>query len=120
MSAAVQATRGAVNAFTIERDRDLAILWFDLPGEKVNKFSSAVLHELSGMLDQIAASDATKLIIASRKKGMFIAGADVMEFTTVTTPEEAKTYIRLGQDVFTKVSKLKQTTVVALDGACLG
>lgn len=120
MSASVQATRGAVNAFTIEREGELAILWFDLPGEKVNKLSSSVLHELSGVLDQLGASDATKIIIASRKKGMFIAGADVMEFTTVTTAEEAKTYIQLGQEVFTKLAKLKQTTVAAIDGAALG
>ncbi len=120
MSSAIQASRGVAKAFTVERDRELSILWFDLPGEKDNKFSSAVLHELSEVLDQIAASDATKVIIASRKKGMFIAGADVMEFTTVTTADEAKAYIRLGQQVFTKLAKLKQTTVAAIDGACLG
>jgi len=120
MSSVVQATRGAVGAFTVERDGDLAILWFDLPGEKVNKLSSAVLHELSGVLDQIGGSDAKKVLIASSKKGMFIAGADVMEFTTVSTAEEAQTFIRLGQDVFTKLSRLKQTTVAAIDGPCLG
>src|SRR5688572_10786588 len=108
------------SAFDVERQGDLAILWFDLPGEKVNKFSSPVLRELSSVLDQIASSDLTKLIIASRKPGIFIAGADVTEFTTVSGPEQAKAYVLLGQQVFTKVSKLKQTTVAAIDGVCLG
>lgn len=107
-------------AFSVERDGDLAIVWFDLPGEKVNKFSSSVLRELSTVVDEIAKSDAKKVIFASRKKGIFIAGADVTEFTTVSGEEDAKRFVVLGQEVFTKVQKLKQTTVAAIDGACLG
>ena len=110
----------AASAFSIEREGDLAILWFDLPGEKVNKLSSATLRELASMLDSIAASDAKKLIIASRKRGIFIAGADIMEFTTVSGVEGAKAYVKLGQEVFTKLQNLKQTTVAAIDGVCLG
>ncbi len=110
----------AVSAFSIERDGDLAILWFDLPGEKVNKLSSATLRELSSMLDTVAASDAKKLIFASRKRGIFIAGADIEEFTRVTGAADAKAYVTLGQQVFTKVQNLKQTTVAAIDGVCLG
>ncbi|HUP63376.1 MAG TPA: 3-hydroxyacyl-CoA dehydrogenase NAD-binding domain-containing protein [Thermoanaerobaculia bacterium] len=113
-------TTTTARAFEIERDGDLAILWFDLPGEKVNKFASPVLRELSEVIDQIAASDLTQVIIASRKPGIFIAGADVTEFTTVSGPEEAKAYVLLGQQVFTKLAKLKQVTVAAIDGACLG
>ena len=118
--AAAPLPTAAARAFEIERQGDLAIVWFDLPGEKVNKFSSPVLREFSGVIDQIAASDAKSVIIASRKPGIFIAGADVTEFTTVSGPDEAKAYVRLGQEVFTKVAKLKQTTVASIDGACLG
>ena len=39
----------ASRAFTIDRQGDLATVWFDLPGEKVNKFSSSVLRELSAI-----------------------------------------------------------------------
>ena len=119
-SVAAQA-EAASKAFVIERQGDLAILWFDLPGEKVNKFSSAVLRELSATLDHFASSsDVKKLIIASRKPGIYIAGADVTEFATVSGAEQAKAYVRLGQEVFTKLAKLPQTTVAAIDGACLG
>ena len=107
-------------AFEVQRDGDLAIVWFDLPGEKVNKLSSSVLHELAGVVDQIASSDAKKVMFASRKPGIFIAGADVQEFTRVTNADEAKAYVLLGQQVFTKIAKLKQATVAAIDGACLG
>jgi 3-hydroxyacyl-CoA dehydrogenase/enoyl-CoA hydratase/3-hydroxybutyryl-CoA epimerase len=120
MTSVAETPRAASGAFTVEREGDLAILWFDLPGEKVNKFSSAVLRELSTVVDQIAASDAKKVVIASRKKGMFIAGADVEEFTTVTSAEQAKAFVTLGQEVFTKIQNLEQTTVAAIDGVALG
>ncbi|HEV7242450.1 MAG TPA: 3-hydroxyacyl-CoA dehydrogenase NAD-binding domain-containing protein, partial [Thermoanaerobaculia bacterium] len=120
MSSAAAAPMTSASAFSIEREGDLAILWFDLPGEKVNKFSSAILRELASVLDTIAASDAKKLIIASRKRGIFIAGADITEFTTVSGIDDAKAFVKLGQQVFTKLQSLKQTTVAAIDGVCLG
>lgn len=119
-SVAEAASPATARAFSIERQGELAIVWFDLPGEKVNKLSTPVLNELSSVVDQLASSDATKVIFASRKPGIFIAGADVMEFTTVTGAEQARAYVSLGQQVFTKVTKLKQTTVAAIDGACVG
>jgi 3-hydroxyacyl-CoA dehydrogenase/enoyl-CoA hydratase/3-hydroxybutyryl-CoA epimerase len=120
-SVAEAPSRTDTRAFVIERQGELAILWFDLPGEKVNKFSTAVLHELSAIIDHFASSsDVKKIIIASRKPGIYIAGADVTEFTTVSGAEQAKAYVRLGQEVFTKLAKLPQTTVAAIDGACLG
>jgi 3-hydroxyacyl-CoA dehydrogenase/enoyl-CoA hydratase/3-hydroxybutyryl-CoA epimerase len=122
MTATAEASpRAAARAFTIDRDGDLATVWFDLPGEKVNKFSTAVLHEFSGILDELAASpQIARVIFASRKPGIFIAGADVSEFTTVAGAEQAKAFVRLGQEVFTKLAKLSQVTVAAIDGACLG
>lgn len=119
-SVAEAASPATARAFSIERQGELAFVWFDLPGEKVNKLSTPVLNELSSVVDQLASSDATKVIFASRKPGIFIAGADVMEFTTVTGAEQARAYVSLGQQVFTKVTKLKQTTVAAIDGACVG
>jgi hypothetical protein len=41
------------NAFRIDREGDLAIIWFDLPGEKVNKFSSAVMMEFAAIVDEM-------------------------------------------------------------------
>src|SRR5436190_19130442 len=109
------------NAFTIERDGDLAVVWFDYPGEKVNKFSSWVMQEFSGVVDQLAAStDIKRVVVASRKAGVFIAGADITEFTKVTSPEQAKEYTRFGQQTLHRFSKLPMVTVAAINGACVG
>jgi 3-hydroxyacyl-CoA dehydrogenase/enoyl-CoA hydratase/3-hydroxybutyryl-CoA epimerase len=109
------------HAFTLERDGDLAIVWFDYPGEKVNKFSSWVMQEFAGIVDMLESStDIKRVVIASRKPGIFIAGADVTEFTKVTSPDQAKEYTRFGQQTFHRFSKLKQVTVAAINGACVG
>ena len=109
------------NAFRIERQGDLAIIWFDLPGEKVNKFSSTVMMEFATVVDEIARSnDIRRVILASGKPSIFIAGADVSEFTQVTTEEQAKEFTRFGQQLFHRFSKLPQVKVAAINGACLG
>jgi 3-hydroxyacyl-CoA dehydrogenase/enoyl-CoA hydratase/3-hydroxybutyryl-CoA epimerase len=120
-AAAAPIPAAASRAFTIERDHDLAIVWFDLPGEKVNKFSSTVGLEFSALIDELAAAtDIKRIIFASRKPGIFIAGADVSEFTKATSVEEAREYVGFGQQMFQKLARLPQTTVAAIDGACLG
>ena len=120
MTSVADAPVAASSAFTVEREGDLSIIWFDLPGEKVNKLATPVLRELASVIDKVAASDAKKVIIASRKRGIFIAGADITEFTTVSGVDDAKAFVKLGQQVFTKLQNLKQTTVAAIDGVALG
>jgi 3-hydroxyacyl-CoA dehydrogenase/enoyl-CoA hydratase/3-hydroxybutyryl-CoA epimerase len=108
-------------AFQIERDGDLAIVWFDLPGEKVNKFSSSVMREFDTVIERLAgSSDIRAVIIASRKRGIYIAGADVSEFGKAASDAEAREYVRFGQNVFQKLAALPQVTVAAIEGACLG
>ncbi len=121
MTAAAAPLPDTTRAFIIERQGDLGIVWFDLPGEKINKFSSTVGLEFSALIDELAAAtDLKKIIFASRKPGIFIAGADVSEFTKATSADEAREYVRFGQQMFQKLAKLPQVTVAAIDGACLG
>jgi 3-hydroxyacyl-CoA dehydrogenase / enoyl-CoA hydratase / 3-hydroxybutyryl-CoA epimerase len=119
VNGAATATSGP--AFRIERDGDLAIIWFDLPGEKVNKFSSAAMTEFSSIVDAMEkSSEVKRIIIASGKPSIFIAGADVTEFTKAATPDQARQYTRFGQQVLHRFSKLPQVKVAAINGACLG
>jgi 3-hydroxyacyl-CoA dehydrogenase/enoyl-CoA hydratase/3-hydroxybutyryl-CoA epimerase len=121
MTVLVEKEAGAATAFRIEREGDLAILWFDLPGEKVNKFSSTVMMEFARLVDDMErATDIKRIIIASGKPSIFIAGADVSEFAKATTPEQAREYTRFGQQTFHRFSKLSQVKVAAINGACLG
>ena len=121
MTSVLDAPSQTTNAFRIERDGDLAIVWFDLPGEKVNKFSSTVMMELARVGDELERStDIKRIVIASAKPGVFIAGADVSEFSKVTSPEQAKEYTRFGQQTFHRFSKLPAVKVAAINGAAVG
>ncbi len=121
MTATLEAPPRTASAFHVQREGDLAVIWFDLPGEKVNKFSSTVMMEFASIVDEMAkATDIERIILASGKPSIFIAGADVSEFGKASSPEQAKEYTRFGQQVFHRFSKLPQVTVAAINGAALG
>src|SRR5437763_6720106 len=121
MTTVAEAPSRIGSAFRIERDADLAIVWFDLPGEKVNKFSTAAMSEFAAVVDGIENDrDLKRVIVASGKPGIFIAGADVTEFSKATSAEQAAEYTRFGQQTIHRFSKLPQVTVAAINGAALG
>jgi len=121
MTSLAEATPRSASAFRIEREGDMGILWFDLPGEKINKFSSAVMTEFAGVVDELERDgDIKRIIVASGKPSIFIAGADVTEFSKATSAEQAREYTRFGQQTIHRFSKLSQVTVAAINGAALG
>jgi 3-hydroxyacyl-CoA dehydrogenase/enoyl-CoA hydratase/3-hydroxybutyryl-CoA epimerase len=121
MSTLAEAPARTSSAFRIERDGDLAVVWFDLPGEKVNKFSTAVMSEFAAVVDELESDrDIKRVVIASGKPSIFIAGADVTEFSKATSAEQAAEYTRFGQQTIHRFSKLRQVTVAAINGAALG
>ena len=111
-----------MGALTLEIRPDwIGILWFDLPGEKVNKLSSWVMEELDHTLDEVAKDSRLRgLVIASKKKDVFIAGADVDEIKGITDPKLAFDGARQGQLILHKIARLAIPTVAAIDGVCVG
>src|SRR5262252_9755109 len=110
-----------MTAFDLQIGADgLAIVTFDLPGEKVNKFSRAVLEELESLVGRLAGETRIRaLLLQSGKPDVFIAGADVKEFVNAR-PEDSSELVRRVQGLFERVARLSFPTVAAIDGACLG
>lgn len=111
------------NAFRYTVSPDgIAELVFDLPGEKVNKFSPPVVKELEEKIDELGANPSIKLLkIVSGKPDVFIAGADLHSFEpTFENPALAEEIIRNGHRVFEKIENLPFPTVAVINGACLG
>ncbi|MGE5277319.1 MAG: 3-hydroxyacyl-CoA dehydrogenase NAD-binding domain-containing protein [Acidobacteriota bacterium] len=108
-------------AFALEiREDGLGILTFDLPGEKVNKFSRDVLAELAEVLLRLSREPRLRgLLLKSGKPDVFIAGADITEFAAVGS-ELARSGAERGQALFEQLASLPFPTVAAIAGACLG
>lgn len=103
------------------RTDGIAVLTFDLPGEKVNKLTTAVMNEFDRLLDEIAANHTIKaLVIRSGKPGIFIAGADIAEIRDITDANKGEALSRKGQSVLSKLELLPFPTVAAIHGPCLG
>src|SRR6266849_8381286 len=105
----------------IEKDKSIATLWLDVPGKTYNVFNRQVLADLNAAFDAIAPNSSIKLLlIRGRKKNGFVAGADLHEFQTITTGEQAMALSAAGQQLFDKLERLPFPTVAVIHGPCLG
>lgn len=97
-------------------------LIFDLPGEKVNKFSIPVLEELERIIDSLSTNNTIQMLkLMSGKENVFIAGADLHSFEPAfEDPRIAEKIILTGQRVFRKIEQLPFPTIAVINGACLG
>lgn len=109
-------------AWTIRVDQDwVAWLTFDLAGEKVNKFTSAVMAQLDRCLDQLAADTSIRaLVVVSGKRDGFIAGADISELAAIQNKADAQEKAQAGQRLFDKLGQIGVPTVAVIHGACMG
>ena len=110
-----------MTAFTLEvGDDGLGILTFDVPGEKVNVLSRDVFAELSEVLARMSREPRLRgLLVRSGKPDVFVAGADLKEFTRIAT-EDLRAQVERGQAIFEQIATLPWPTVAAIGGVCVG
>nr|WP_295902649.1 3-hydroxyacyl-CoA dehydrogenase NAD-binding domain-containing protein [uncultured Bdellovibrio sp.] len=99
---------------------EIAVVEFDLVGEKVNKFSTPVMMRLQEVLGELKKSSYKAVIFKSNKPKIFIAGADIEEIKGMTTKEQFDAAVKGGQDVMNMVEDLPMPTIAAVNGACMG
>src|SRR6516162_10609524 len=105
----------------IDKDSGIATLWLDVPDKTYNVFNRQVLADLKSAFDRIALDSSIKLLlIRGRKKNGFAAGADLHEFQTITTGEQAMALSAAGQHLFDQLERLPFPTVAVIHGPCLG
>lgn len=85
-----------------------------------NALSSAVLKELSFVLDELKNQEEVRVILLRGEGRFFSAGADIKEFTTVETGEEFARLAQFGQDLFEKMETFPKPIIAAIHGAALG
>jgi 3-hydroxyacyl-CoA dehydrogenase/enoyl-CoA hydratase/3-hydroxybutyryl-CoA epimerase/3-hydroxyacyl-CoA dehydrogenase/enoyl-CoA hydratase/3-hydroxybutyryl-CoA epimerase/enoyl-CoA isomerase len=102
---------------------DIALLTFDDPQSGANVLSRHVLEALGKHLDELDKRPGLAgLVIRSAKPGMFIAGADLKEFSgwLGAPKEEVADFCRQGQQLFGRLSRGNYVSVAAVDGMCVG
>ncbi|MFL5516546.1 MAG: fatty acid oxidation complex subunit alpha FadJ [Gemmatimonadales bacterium] len=110
-----------MSAFSTEVRDGIAVVTFDLPGEPVNKLNAAVKVEFEALLIRIRDdAEIRAVVLISGKPDTFIAGADIEEFTALTTQADAERLSFEGQEMVSRVETLPKPVVAAIHGACLG
>lgn len=98
----------------------IANLCFDMPNEKVNKFTPQAMDELESILKELHHDPPKMLMLTSSKRGIFIAGADIEDIQSIQTEREADAKLSKGQETFNLLERLPCPTIAIIDGACMG
>src|SRR5246500_1396908 len=102
-------------------DDRICVLTFDRPDSGANIFDAPTMHELGEHVDAIERDSSLRgLIIASAKKSIFIAGADLKTLLKQAPTGEMRDFIAERQRVFNRIAALRIPTVAAIHGACAG
>jgi len=103
-----------------EGDGGVVQLILDRVGSSSNSLSAEVLAELDRLLTGLEKSAARAVVIRSGKRSGFIAGADINEFTAISSSGEALPLIRRGQELLARIEALPMPTIALIHGFCLG
>jgi 3-hydroxyacyl-CoA dehydrogenase/enoyl-CoA hydratase/3-hydroxybutyryl-CoA epimerase len=102
-------------------DDYVCLLVFDRPESGANIFDAATLDELNEHLDFVENDASLRgLIIASAKKSIFVAGADLKTLLQQARSGDMRAFIAHGQRVLNRLAELKIPTVAAIHGASAG
>ncbi|MGE3319962.1 MAG: 3-hydroxyacyl-CoA dehydrogenase NAD-binding domain-containing protein [Candidatus Berkiella sp.] len=106
-------------SLTLDED-NIYWLLFDKKDSSTNTLNEATIREFDDILNAVTQKPGKALVIRSAKKTGFIVGADITQFKTLKTAEEATMLIRQGQAVFNKLAALSFPTIAVIEGFCLG
>lgn len=98
----------------------IVVLTLDRADQNVNALSRGVLDELAALVERLAIEKPKGVVFISGKKAGFIPGADIKGFEAIHARGETFDWIRSGQLLFDRISKLPFPTVAAIHGHCMG
>jgi enoyl-CoA hydratase/carnithine racemase len=101
---------------SLERDANVAVVTLDRP--PLNALNEELVVALAAATEELAADETVRaVVLRSAVEGVFMAGADLLEFDRIAAEPERAFAV---QDVFTAVAELPQPTVAAINGHALG
>lgn len=103
---------------TVAIDDGVAVATINRP--PANALSRALILEVDALLDQVENDDSVRVIVFHGEGKFFSAGADIKEFTSVTSGEEFSKLSASGQEVFERLERYSKPVIAAIHGAALG
>lgn len=85
-----------------------------------NALSRSLIMEVNELLDEVVNDDSIRVIVLHGEGRFFSAGADIKEFTQVSSGEEFSELSAAGQKVFERVETFHKPVIAAIHGAALG
>ncbi len=102
-------------------ENNIGIIELDNPDSKVNILTFAVMQKLGSVLDEVSKNSSLRaLLIVSKKKDVFVAGADIKEIESITKKEEGEEKSKAGHIILNKLEDLKIPSIAVIDGVALG
>ncbi|WP_088042940.1 enoyl-CoA hydratase [Bacillus sp. EAC] len=96
----------------------VAILTIQNP--PANAMSSVVFADIVQQLNELEKNDDVRVLVFHGEGRFFSAGADIKEFTSFKSAEDAAAVARKGQLVFDRVENFPKPIIAAIHGAALG
>ena len=107
--------------FTLKKQSGVAIVHMNQAKSPVNVLSASMLDDFSQLMDTIENDTEIKAaVLYSDKPDCWIAGADIKEFMTMKSSEEAEDLSRNGNKLLLRLENLKKPVIAAINGATLG
>ncbi|MCX7050564.1 MAG: 3-hydroxyacyl-CoA dehydrogenase NAD-binding domain-containing protein, partial [Proteobacteria bacterium] len=101
-------------------DEGIAWLTLDKADASANSLNAEMLQEAAEVLAALEKNPPRGLVIRSGKRSGFVAGADINEFTTLRSIEQAERLTKAGQSVIDRFEALPCPSVAAIEGFALG
>jgi len=109
-------------AFKYKELDSLGIIYFDLQGENINKFTLEAAEELGEIAGHFEQKKWTPqaIVLFSAKKNSFIVGADINLIKNLENEQVALEACQKGQSLFNRFEDLEIPCFSAIHGACMG
>jgi len=104
----------------VERKDGVGAITINRP-KALNALSRATVAELARAVEELAGDDSVRaVVLTGAGEKAFVAGADISEFNTLQSAEEAAEYARAGQAVLNRIERLPKPVIAAINGYALG
>lgn len=103
---------------TVEQQDGVAVATINRP--PANALARALILEIDALLDAVENDDDVRVIVLRGEGRFFSAGADIKEFTDVSSGEEFTKLSSSGQAVFERLECFHKPVIAAIHGAALG